>query len=192
MEEDLPDHGCHARNGLLMYGALNRAVVAKALAQDDHVLLAANPSCPADVVALLSQHHDPQVRSRVAGRPDLPATLRRTLAADPDRSVRTPLPPLHPALSEEERAAIDYTVTQDGYFGPWPGQHVPRASEEVRRDALSSHPLLRREAAGVPTLPMDLALRLADDEDVPPRRPGPRSPPRPAPRRGPASPLGTA
>ncbi|MCZ0998099.1 hypothetical protein O1M63_07965 [Streptomyces mirabilis] len=82
---------------------------------------------------------------------------------DPDPKVRLAVS-VHPALSEEERNAIDYEVPTDrGFHHPAPS--VPREPEDVRRDALSAHPMLRRKAARVHELAPDLVARLADHED---------------------------
>ncbi|MFG2586631.1 hypothetical protein [Streptomyces sp. NPDC048438] len=72
----------------------------------------------------------------------------------------------HPALSEEERARIDYLVPMDHPFDFRPAPEVPRYPETVRRNALSNHPLLRREAARHHQLPPDLVARLAADDDL--------------------------
>ncbi|WP_371642903.1 hypothetical protein [Streptomyces mirabilis] len=115
--------------------------------------LALNPSTPQDV------------RQRIAYRADLGPAERRALAVDPDPKVRRAVS-VHPALSEEERAAIDYEVPTDCGFHHHPAPSVPRDPEDVRRDALSAHPMLRRRAARVHELPPDLVARLADDEDL--------------------------
>ncbi|MER6377506.1 hypothetical protein ABT255_56845 [Streptomyces mirabilis] len=65
--------------------------------------LALNPSTPQDV------------RQRIAYRADLGPAERRALAVDPDPKVRLAVS-VHPALSEEERAAIDYEVPTDCGF----------------------------------------------------------------------------
>ncbi|MFJ9358282.1 HEAT repeat domain-containing protein [Streptomyces mirabilis] len=113
--------------------------------------LALNPSAPQDV------------RQRIAYRADLGPAERRALAVDPDPKVRLAVS-VHPALSEEERNAIDYEVPTDRGFHP-PAPSVPREPEDVRRDALSAHPMPRRKAARVHELPPELVARLADHED---------------------------
>ncbi|MGW2050551.1 hypothetical protein ACWCPF_36055 [Streptomyces sp. NPDC001858] len=195
VESTLPDHPCHGRTHLLMYGALSRAVVDGVLTApagpQDRWLIARNPTLPPDVVRLLSADPDPEVRTRIAGRvdlgpaergalaadpvpdirravarhPDLGLAERRALATDPDPDVRLAVS-VHPAWSEEERAGIDYTVPSDGCFHVHPEPLTPPDPEAVRRDALSGHPLLRRNAARVHTLPADLVARLAVDEDL--------------------------
>ncbi|MFF2129011.1 hypothetical protein ACFVW1_27185, partial [Streptomyces olivochromogenes] len=169
LESALPAKPCHGRTGMLCNLPLTRAVVDLVLtapaSDDERAMIARNPSLPADVVVLLAADPDPEVREGIAYRADLGPAERRALAVDPDPKVRLALS-LHPALSEEERAAIDYEVPMDCGFSHWPAPWVPRAPEDVRRDALSGHPMLRRRAAGVHSLPPDLVARLADDEDL--------------------------
>ncbi|MCM1968145.1 hypothetical protein [Streptomyces sp. G1] len=169
VERELPDRTCHARWDMLLNRALSRTVVDGVLtspvAEGERAAIADNPSLPADVVVLLAGDPDPEVRQRIAHRTDLGPAEMRALAVDPDPKVRLALS-VHPALSEEERAGIDYEVPADDRFHPWPGPRAPRDPEDVRRDATSGHPLLRRRAALVPTLPPDLVERLAADEDL--------------------------
>lgn len=169
VESQLPDRSCHGRTDMLMHQALSRAVVDRVLTvpvgKDDRAMIAGNPSLPADVVVLLAEDPDPAVRQEIASRPDLGAAERRALAVDPDPEVRLALS-VHPALSEEERAAIDYEVPMDRTFGFWPGAPEPRDAADVRRDALSGHPLLRRRAARERLLPRDLMERLSVDDDL--------------------------
>ncbi|MGW2592481.1 hypothetical protein ACWCXC_19705 [Streptomyces sp. NPDC001515] len=165
VREDLPAHRCHARTHLLLYGALAPDVVAEAL-PGNAWLLAGNATTPADTVAVLAAHPDPEVRAHVAERPGLAPELLRALATDPDPDVRLAVS-VHPALTEAERAAIDYAVPQDGAY-----EHVPvydpaslPGPERVRALARSGHPLLRRRAAVLPHLPADLVALLAEDPD---------------------------
>lgn len=161
---------------------------------DERATIAGNPSLPPDVVVLLAADPDPEVRERIARRPDLQPTQRHALVVDPDPEVRgtvayhpdlgpaerralavDPDPKVrlavsvHPALTEEERARIDYEVPTDCRFGfrfvpVLPQQH--RDPEDIRRKALSGHPMLRREAAEDRELPADLVARLAEDDDL--------------------------
>ncbi len=105
------------------------------------------------------------MRETIAGRPELTAEQRRTLAGDRDPAVRTRIS-LHPALTEEERAAIDYQVGSDETFGrsDIPGWSYDPA--QSARHALSAHPLLRRRAARDPGLPPGLVERLSCDPDL--------------------------
>ncbi|MFC8448223.1 hypothetical protein [Kitasatospora sp. NPDC057223] len=169
VERALPDRPCHARTHLLLHGALSRRVVEQVLAapagREDLAMIAANPSLPLDVLALLARDPDPHVRETVASRPELTAQQRRELAEDPHPAVRTRIS-LHPALTEEERAAIDYQVDSDQTFGR---SDIPAwlyDSAKSRRLALSSHPVLRRQAASDPALPPDLVTRLSGDPDL--------------------------
>ncbi|MGC4948035.1 hypothetical protein ACLQ2N_17805 [Streptomyces sp. DT224] len=165
VREDLPDGPCHARWRLLMYGALAPDVAAAALDTDDAWSVAGNTSTPAETVALLAGHADPRVRIRVAERTDLAPALRRALAVDPDPGVRLALS-VHPALTEAERAAIDYEVPEDEDDRHPPFAHADPDPARLRRDARSGHPCLRRRAAREPGLPADLMAKLADDPDL--------------------------
>ncbi|MER5666228.1 hypothetical protein [Streptomyces mirabilis] len=171
VESALPARPCHARTGILCHQPLTRAVVDSVLTapagENERRMIAYNPSLPADVVVLLAADPDPEVRERIAYRADLGPAERRALAVDPDPKVKVRLAvSVHPALSERERAAIDYEVPTDRGFHQRPAPSVPRDPEDVRRDALSAHPMLRRKAARVHELPPDLVARLADDEDL--------------------------
>ncbi|MFH9084920.1 hypothetical protein [Streptomyces sp. NPDC017673] len=195
VESQLPPRPCHARTDILLNRALSPAVVAGVLTaparEDERATIALNPTLPADAVALLAADPDPEVRERIAGRgdlrpaerralvcdpapdvrravarhPDLGPEERRTLAADPDPEVRLAVS-VHPAFSEEERARIDYRAPLDRPFCFHPAPRVPRDPADVRRDALSGHPLLRRRAAREHTLPAGLVARLAEDDDL--------------------------
>ncbi|WP_020129592.1 hypothetical protein [Streptomyces sp. 303MFCol5.2] len=195
VESVLPDRSCHGRTGALLHDALSRAVVDSVLTApagpEDRRMIAGNPSLPPDVVVLLAADPDPEVRWHIARRTDLGPVERRALvsdpepevrrtvarhrdlghdelrvlAADPDPKVRLSVS-LHPAWTEEERAAIDYEVPLDEPFCFHPERLDPRDPEAVRRDALSGHPMLRREAARERTLSPDLVARLAADDDL--------------------------
>ncbi|KOV64641.1 hypothetical protein [Streptomyces sp. MMG1121] len=194
VESTLPNRHCHGRTHALLHWALSRAVVDRVLTApagpDDKAMIARNRTLPPDVVAVLAADPDPEVRKETAGRtdlrpgerhalvadpdpavrgavarhPDLGPAERRTLAVDPDPDVRLAVS-VHPGFTEEERARIDYTVPAGGRFGAQGESGTPRDPEAVRRDALSGHPLLRREAAKERTLPPDLVARLAEDAD---------------------------
>lgn len=195
VESELPPRSCHARTGILLNRPLSPAVVAGVLTaparEDERATIALNPTLPADAVALLAADPDPEVRERIAGRadlrpaerralvrdphpdvrravarhPDIGPEERRTLATDPDPEVRLAVS-VHPAFSEEERARIDYRVPLDRPFCFHPARRVPRDPADVRRDALSGHPTLRRRAAREHTLPAGLMARLAEDDDL--------------------------
>ncbi|WP_330300065.1 hypothetical protein [Streptomyces sp. NBC_00503] len=169
VQRELPERSCHARTGMLLHDALSRAVIDSVLTapvgKGDRAMIAGNPSLPPDVVVLLAGDPDPEVRERIAHRPDLGAAELRALAVDPDPKVRLTLS-THPALAESERAGIDYEVPEGGYFGPTYQPSPPRDPAALRRDALSTHPLLRRRAAGDQLLPPDLLDLLAADPDL--------------------------
>ncbi|MGW7051205.1 hypothetical protein [Streptomyces sp. NPDC054887] len=195
VESALPDRPCHARTDLLLHRPLTRAVVegvlARPVGKEDRAMIAVNPTLPPDAVVLLAADSDPEIRGHIARRADLGPAERRALVADPDPDVRTrvayraDLEPaelrtlmtdvhpdvrlavsLHPALSEEERARIDYRVPMDHPFVFCPAPEVPRDPTTVRRNAHSQHPMLRRQAARDHLLPPDLVARLAADDDL--------------------------
>ncbi|MGW3245352.1 hypothetical protein [Streptomyces sp. NPDC001070] len=195
VERELPEHRCHARTGMLLYGALSRNVIESVLtapaSEDERATIASNGTLPADVVALLAADPDTEVRHRIAHHPRLAPQQRRALGADPDPGVREgiasrcdldpdelrafaedPDPRVRLAasmdrsLTDAEREAIDHEVPMDDPFVPWPQPLLPRDPAEVRRDALSGHPLWRRRAARDRFLPPDLVERLAADDDL--------------------------
>lgn len=195
VERYLPPHSCHARTDALLHQALSRAVVESVLTApagpEDRAMIASSAGLPPDVVVLLTADPDPEVRREIARRQDLRTAERRALARDRDPSVRRTVArrrdlgpeeraalaadadpqvrlavSLHPAWSEEERSAIDYEVRVDGDFVHHRPPPTPRDPAAVRRDALSAHPMLRREAAREHTLPPDLVTRLAADDDL--------------------------
>ncbi|MFD9444111.1 hypothetical protein ACFWBR_38205 [Streptomyces sp. NPDC060006] len=180
---------------MLLHHALSRAVVddvlARPVGKEDKAMIAVNPTLPPDAVVLLAADPVPRIRGLIAHRADLGPAERRALVADPDPHVRTniayradlgpaelralttdPHPgvrlavSLHPTLSEEERARIDYQVPMDHDFVFHPAPEVPRDPKTVRGNALSNHPLLRRQAARDHLLPPDLVARLAADDDL--------------------------
>ncbi|WAU82228.1 hypothetical protein O1Q96_22160 [Streptomyces sp. Qhu-G9] len=195
VESALPDQPSHGRTDILLHHALSRAVVddvlARPVGKEDKAMIAVNPTLPPDAVVLLAADPVPRIRGLIAHRADLGPAERRALVADPDPHVRTniayradlgpaelhalttdPHPgvrlavSLHPTLSEEERARIDYQVPMDHYFVFHPAPEVPRDPKTVRGNALSNHPLLRRQAARNHLLPPDLVARLAADDDL--------------------------
>ncbi|MFD3457552.1 hypothetical protein ACFWVC_35920 [Streptomyces sp. NPDC058691] len=195
VERELPERPCHARTDMLLHGALSRKVVESVLtapaAEDERATIARNPTLPADVVALLSTDPDVEVRERIAHHPRLSRERRRALGADPDAGVRESIAyrsDLEPdelraltrdpdprvrlaasmdlALTDTEREAIDYEVPMDEPFVPWPQLRVPGDPAEMRRNALSGHPMWRRKAARDRFLPPDLVERLATDDDL--------------------------
>ncbi|MFF9765841.1 hypothetical protein ACF1GT_04375 [Streptomyces sp. NPDC014636] len=195
VESVLPPRPCHGRTDILLNRALSAAVVEGVLTApadpDERATIALNPTLPPDAVVRLAADPDPKVRERIAGRAELRPAERRALVADPDPQVRRaaarhprlgpdelralaadPDPEVrlavsvHPALSEEERAGIDCRAPLDRRFGFHPASREPREPADLRRDALSGHPMLRRRAAREHTLPADLVARLAEDDDL--------------------------
>ncbi|MEW2378668.1 hypothetical protein AB0883_21570 [Micromonospora sp. NPDC047812] len=173
---DLPANG-YAYRGLLSELRLSPALIEYVLAAEDGRegvdAMATNPTLPPEVVEALFDHPSPDVRRSLAERDDLTGAQLARLAADPDASVRTAVS-VHPALTEEERAAIDVDVTT----APWDRRidlcwHVrgraspeplPPQAESVRL-ATSVNPLLRRRAALDPRLPTGIVTALSDDAD---------------------------
>ncbi|MDQ1051181.1 Mucin-2 [Streptomyces sp. V4I2] len=101
----------------------------------------------------------------LASNPSLPAELVDRLAVDPDDEVRLAVS-LRPELTEDRRAAIDFTVAPHTRGDvDWVAAGI--ADQDVlHRAATSAHPLLRRAAARSPHLPPDLLRLLAEDTDV--------------------------
>ncbi|MEU9111022.1 translation initiation factor 2 [Streptomyces sp. NPDC048483] len=169
----LPVPRNHGTNGILVNYRLSRAVVDWLLRdpdRDNSWALAHNYSTPRDVVAGLVEHRDPEVRRELARRGDLAPALVEVLARDVDPRVRTAIS-LRPELSEDERAAIDYTVDTDtdtdSDFGPVEHHAFPAPDPAVSAAyARSRHPLLRRRAAQDPALPAALVAALARDDDL--------------------------
>ncbi|MFI1938019.1 LRV domain-containing protein [Streptomyces purpureus] len=113
---------------------------------------------------LLVTHEDAGIRAGAARNPHLPTGLALSLAADADDWVRLSLS-LRADLTEEQRAAIDYTVPEGSRPVPdWIKERYgdPDALREL---AASSHVLLRRAVAAAPELPDDVVELLASDED---------------------------
>ncbi|MGW6709405.1 hypothetical protein ACWGDE_31590 [Streptomyces sp. NPDC054956] len=114
--------------------------------------------------AFFVSHEDRSIRQWAARNPHLPTSLALTLTADPDPSVRLALS-TRADLTEEQRAAIDYTAPQQRYpIATWVGEHFddPDALREI---AASRHAVLRRSVTCAPELPADVIERLATDED---------------------------
>lgn len=133
---------------------------------DEDRRLAAARAAPvdADLAAFLVAHEDPYLRGRAAGNPHVPTPIALRLAADPDPGVRLAVS-TRADLTEEQRAAIDYTAPRDRYPVPaWVEEHFddPDALREI---AASHHVMLRRGVTRAPELPADVIERLATDED---------------------------
>ncbi|MFD9338329.1 PE-PGRS family protein [Streptomyces sp. NPDC060028] len=118
-----------------------------------------------DLAEHLIQHGDPAQRCRLAGNHRLDSDVVELLAADPDGNVRS-VAATHPALTEEQRAAIDYDFDPRGHCSPlkWVTA-LHESADAMRRLAASSHPLIRRSVARARHLPPDIVAILANDED---------------------------
>ncbi|MFD4762648.1 hypothetical protein ACFWOJ_28455 [Streptomyces sp. NPDC058439] len=127
-------------HNLLAVGRLGRGLAERLMAKGDRLSsLAANPSLPADLVARLAVSPDPYVRLVVSARPE---------------------------LTEDERAAIEYTVGPEDRLDTLTWVWEAREDMDVlRRCATSAHLWLRWSAAACPELPQDLVELLARDED---------------------------
>ncbi|CCK25555.1 hypothetical protein BN159_1176 [Streptomyces davaonensis JCM 4913] len=127
---------------VLESGLLTRDLAERMMgrADDRHLnRLALNPTFPADLAARLADHEDPRVRLAVSARPE---------------------------LTEDQRAAIDWTVGPEDRLDPLTWVWRSRGDEDVlRRCAHSAHTWLRRSAAICAELPEDCVQLLADDED---------------------------
>jgi hypothetical protein len=114
----------------------------------------------------LAHDDEPARRRALARNPHLDPDLALRLAhGDPDEQVRFQAA-LHPGLTEEERARIDFP------FDPGLLHHeldwVVALHDDpaaLRRLAASAHPLVRRSVARARRLPADVVERLARDED---------------------------
>ncbi|NEB91756.1 PE-PGRS family protein [Streptomyces bauhiniae] len=100
---------------------------------------AQNPHLDADLVALLGQDPEPDVRWWVSIRPDLTEAERSRVAIEFDPSARCHPLPWVTDLADDEEA--------------------------MRRCATSAHVMLRRSAACATNLPPDVVELLAQDED---------------------------
>ncbi|MFI5797791.1 PE-PGRS family protein [Streptomyces sp. NPDC051677] len=118
-----------------------------------------------DLAERLARDDDPGRHRSLARNPHLDTGLVLRLADDPDDDVRF-LASVHPGLTEEERARIDFPVDQGRmrHDLAWVValHDDPHA---MRRLAASPHPLIRRSVARARRLPPDVVERLARDED---------------------------
>ncbi|MFF3691477.1 hypothetical protein [Streptomyces sp. NPDC002187] len=118
----------------------------------------------AALAALLVTHQDGSIRHGAARNPHVPAPLALTLAADPKPFVRLALS-LRADVTEEQRAAIDYTVPSGRHPVPAWVQERFDDPDALREIASSNHVLLRRGVTCAPELPADVIEQLAADDD---------------------------
>jgi len=113
----------------------------------------------------LSVHDDPAVRRALARNPHLAPDLVAVLAEDTDDDVRFQVS-VRPELSEEQRGSVRFDLNdgRGGHALPWVVA-LHRDPEAMRRCAASEHPLLRRSVARARRLPPDVVDILARDED---------------------------
>ncbi|WP_234042504.1 PE-PGRS family protein [Streptomyces marianii] len=113
----------------------------------------------------LCEHEDAARRRSVARNPHLDPDLVAVLAEDDDDNVRLQVS-VRPELTEEQRVAVRANVDPDGIRHTLPWVHALHDDPEaMRRCAASSHLLLRSSAARARRLPPDVVERLARDED---------------------------
>ncbi|RAY16767.1 hypothetical protein DPM19_00945 [Actinomadura craniellae] len=119
----------------------------------------------AEEADVLVTSENAQVREQAAENPLLPADVVRRLTRDPEFRVRLAASS-HPALTEDERAAIDVEIDPEiRYHLPGWTLFLPLDTVEMRRHATSAHVLIRRGLARRKDLPEDVKERFAADED---------------------------
>jgi hypothetical protein len=103
-------------------------------------------------------------RARAAADPRMPTDLVATFAIDPSPAVRLAAS-MHPSLSEQQRAAIDYHVAPGDRITPARWAMITRDPQQQRQCAYSSHVGLRRSVSYNTALSPDLVAVLATDDD---------------------------
>ncbi|MGW3769819.1 hypothetical protein [Actinomadura verrucosospora] len=122
------------------------------------------PMTPEEADALVTSG-DAAARERAAQNPLLSVDVVRRLTRAPESRVRLAASS-HPALTENERAAIDVEIDPEiRYHLPQWTLLLPLDAVEVRRHATSAHVLIRRGLARRKDLPKDVKARFATDED---------------------------
>lgn len=107
-------------------------------------------------------------RAALAVNPAVPKELALELASDDERFVRV-MTASRPDLTEDERAAIDYTVTADDRFSILLWAEELDDPDRLREYARSANPLIRRSVACNQHLPADVLDLLREDDDFPVR-----------------------
>ncbi|MEV7109095.1 HEAT repeat domain-containing protein [Streptomyces atroolivaceus] len=113
----------------------------------------------------LARRGEPAERRSLAGNPHLDADLVGLLAQDPDENVRFAVA-IRADITEEQRAGIP--IKFDPRIHYYPLDWVMALHEDpsaMRHLASSSHPLIRRSVARARHLPTDVVERLAHDDD---------------------------
>ncbi|MFE9439980.1 PE-PGRS family protein [Streptomyces sp. NPDC006602] len=118
-----------------------------------------------DLAEHLARHGEPDDRIALAANPHLDPDLVALLAEDPDRNVRRTVS-VRADLTEEQRARIpiDFDLSSRPHTLEWV-RALHDDEDAMRRLAASSHPLVRRSVARARRLPPDVVARLARDED---------------------------
>ena len=117
------------------------------------------------LAAHLARHGDPAERRALAGNLRLTADLVALLGEDPDADVRFAVS-TRADLTDDQRAGILYDFDPSGRYFPldWV-LALHEDPDAMRRLAASSHPLVRRSVARARHLPPEVVERLAQDED---------------------------
>jgi Leucine rich repeat variant len=165
---DLPRTVCHGYWHILLNRRLSPELIDQVLDRDEEAevtCVAGNPTTPPGVVAILLSHASARVRRAVGRRADLTQGQAMALAADRDIAVRTAVS-VHPALTDDQRAAINIDVAFGGEcLRACVSDPLADLATSLRH-ASSPHRLIRRLAARDPRLPADTVARLADDDDL--------------------------
>ncbi|MEV7022579.1 PE-PGRS family protein [Kitasatospora sp. NPDC093558] len=104
-------------------------------------------------------------RCALASSPHLPADVVDVLAEDEDENVRFAVS-IRPDLTEERRAAVRFDLDEHSHHHALPWVVARHADPDAMRElAASAHPIVRRSVARARHLPPDVVARLGADED---------------------------
>ncbi|MET7362016.1 hypothetical protein ABZS76_26765 [Streptomyces sp. NPDC005562] len=124
---------------------------------------------PDGVAEVLARDSSAKVRRGVAGRPELSRATQDRLLRDEDPGVRARVlgPGLWERLAEPVRERLRADTSPEVRAALTELCRVEPAPETLPAEARVRHtdPRVRREAAADPSVPLSLALRLADDPD---------------------------